>query len=38
MIDIDIGKIYVYLIIPRSPLIAMSLGCLVEWLIKRINK
>ena len=27
--------IFVHIILPLSPLIAMSIGCLVEWLIKR---
>ena len=27
--------ILVHVILPLSPMIAMSIGCLVEWLIKR---
>ena len=27
--------IFVHVILPLSPLIAMSFACLVEWLIKR---
>ena len=27
--------ILVHIILPLSPLIAMSIGCLVEWLVKR---
>ena len=27
--------ILVHVILPMSPLIAMSIGCLVEWFIKR---
>ena len=27
--------ILVHIILPLSPLIAMSIGCLVEWLITR---
>ena len=27
--------IFVHVILPLSPLIAMSIGCLVEWLFKR---
>ena len=26
--------IFMHIILPLSPLIAMSFGCLVEWLIK----
>ena len=29
------GMIFVHVILPLSPFIAMSIGCLVEWLIKR---
>ena len=28
------GMIFVHVILPLSPLIAMSFACLVEWLIK----
>lgn len=27
--------ILVHVILPMSPLIAMTIGCLVEWIIKR---
>lgn len=27
--------ILVHVILPLSPLIAMTIGCLVEWIIKR---
>jgi hypothetical protein len=29
------GMIFVYIILPLSPFIAMSFACLVEWIIKR---
>ena len=29
------GMILVHVILPLSPLIAMSFACLVEWFIKR---
>lgn len=28
-------KVLVYIVLPMTPLIAMSIGCLIEWLIKR---
>ena len=31
----DCEMILVHVILPLSPLIAMSIGCLVEWIIKR---
>lgn len=30
-----IEMILVHVILPLSPLIAMTFGCLVEWIIKR---
>lgn len=31
---VDFGKIFVYILIPMSPFIGMSIGCLIEWIIK----